>query len=146
MRIGTKYDAFNFLLRIHGTNDIYRQLYLVCLFVSKAKIAERKKNQVLSLLPQSFYSVLLRNPIVRGNIHRRTLKNIACQRAFIGCEPRFCIYCIYLSSTKGIPISAIVVICVTVAVVVVAIVIWWRFVDKKTTKEDVALSDSGLYQ
>ena len=97
MRIGTNYDAFNFLLRIHETKDIYRQLYLVCLFVLKAKIAERKKNQVLSLLPQSFYSVLLRNPLVRGNIHRRTLIKIACQRASIGCEPLFCICCIYLS-------------------------------------------------
>ena len=67
-------------------------------------------------------------------------------RASTGCEPLFCIYCIYLSSTKGLPISAIVAMCVTAAVVVVAIVIWWRFVDKKTKKEDVALSDSGLYQ
>ncbi|XP_067016057.1 uncharacterized protein [Acropora muricata] len=48
------------------------------------------------------------------------------------------------TSSSSLPISAIVVMCVTIAVVVVAIVIWWRFVDKKTTKEDVALSDSGF--
>ena len=67
-------------------------------------------------------------------------------RASTGCEPLFCIYCIYLSSTKGLPISAIVAMCVTVAFVVVGIVIWWRFVNKTTQEEDVALLDSGLYQ
>ena len=57
-------------------------------------------------------------------------------------------YCIYLSSTKGLPTPAILAMCVTVAFgfVVVAVVIWWRFVDKKTKEEDVALLDLGLYQ
>ena len=90
--------------------------------------------------------MLLRNPLVRGNIHLRTLKNIACQRVSIGCEALFCISCIYLSCSKGLPTSAIVAMCVTVAVVVVAVVIWWCFVEKKTNGEDVALLDSGLYQ
>ena len=91
--------------------------------------------------------------LVRGNIHQRTLKKIACQRPSFGCEPLFFIYCIYRSSTEGterktLPTAAIVAMCVTVAFgfVVVAVVIWWRFGGKKTKEEDVVLLDSGLYQ
>ena len=94
--------------------------------------------------------MLLRNLLVRGNVHQRTLKKIACQRPSVGCEPLFFIYCIYLSSTEGterktLP-TAIVAMCVTVAFVMVAVFIRWRFVDKKKKEEEVSLLDSGLYQ
>ena len=60
---------------------------------------------------------------------------------------RFSVFLVFIFHVQeGIPTSAIVAMCVTVAFVVVAVVIWRRFADKKTKEEDVALLDSGLYQ
>ena len=140
------------ILRI--TREAKENLTLfVCLFVPKARTNKEKKTALSYYYPTLLVCALKKLISKREHTHQRTLNKIACQRAFVGCEPLFFIYCIYLSSTEGTerknrPTPTIVAMFVTVAFgfVVAAVVIWWRLGGQKTKEEDVALLDSGLYE